>query len=220
MTRALLLDLDDTLYDYAPAESAARARVLTRVAEDLGRPADEVERAWASARKTVKARLGNTGAAHARLMYLAELAGRLRGGVDRVRGWERLYWTTFLGQATLRPGARPLLERWRAAGHKVAIVTDLTLETQLWKLEAFDLFGLVDAVVASEEVGIEKPALAPFELALQRLGLDTTGAVVIGDSVKKDGGGAAALGVPYFQARSSETGEGLALDVIAERLGV
>lgn len=218
MTAGLLLDLDDTLYDYKPAEAAARPAVLELVANDTGRSLDEVEAAWKPARRAVKERLGHTAAAHSRLLYLAELSARLGAGLDRVRSWERRYWSVFLDTATLRDGALEMLDMWRADGNKIAIVTDLTLEIQLWKLEAFDLFDRIDVLVASEEVPEEKPALYAFELALARLGLAKDVCVVVGDNPAKDGGGAEALGVPYFRARSSESGEGEDLRAIADRL--
>lgn len=218
--RGLLLDLDDTLYDYAPAEAAARPAVLADVARTTGRSDDEVAEVWSAARKAVKARLGNTASAHSRLLYLAELAARLGAGLPEVRGWDRTYWATFLDTARLRPGALELLDGWRGLGHRTAICTDLTLEVQLWKLERFGLFDRIDALVASEEVPKEKPELDLYHLALTRLGLDAEACVIVGDNPKKDGGAAERLGVPYLRARSSETGEGDDLFTIAASLGL
>ena len=224
---ALLLDLDDTLYDYAPAERAAKQATLAAVTRDIGLDGARLEVAWDRAREAVKGRLGERGSAHSRLLYLAELvhatgvAGSSRG-LARVRSWERTYWGEFLRVAKLRPGALPLLDGWRARGGKVAIVTDLTLEIQLWKLEAFDLFDRVDVLVVSEEVALDKPAPEAMLLAMARLGVTPDQCVVVGDHPVKDGGGARALGIPYYQAVSSEHArEGAStLEAIAEKLGV
>ena len=218
-TRGLLLDLDDTLYDYAPADAVARRRTLSRIAADLSLSVEAVEAAFKRARKAVKARLGATGAGHARLLYYAEMAAQI-GGIDRVRAWERLYWTTFLGQAALRPGATTVLEAWRAAGHRIAIATDLTLETQLWKLEAFDLFGLIDAIVASEEVLHDKPEPSIFVLAAARIKVPIEQCVVVGDAVDKEGALAERFALPFVQARSSATGQGKDWFEIGRALGL
>ncbi|WP_394821080.1 HAD family hydrolase [Pendulispora albinea] len=221
--RALLLDLDDTLYDYAPVERRARAWLLAQVAGDLKLPLGEVESLFDAARAKVKERVGKVAASHSRLLYVSELvyAANRPDALRLVRGWERGFWETYLRAATLRAGARELLVGWRAQGNKVAMVTDLILEVQLSKLEAFGLFELVDVLVASEEVAREKPARDPFELAIQRLGVPKEACVVVGDSVHRDGEGARAMGLPYLRAQSSESpGEGMSLEDIARALQV
>jgi HAD superfamily hydrolase (TIGR01549 family) len=218
--RGLLLDLDDTLYDYVPCERRGRAAVLRAIASDTGRPEAELKGAYDHARKAVKARLGERGSAHSRLLYLLEVAQHV-GALSAVRRWERTFWTAYLDGAALREGARELLVGWRRAGHKVAIVTDLVAEVQLWKLEQLGLFPLIDALVVSEEVALDKPAPEAFELAIQRLGVTREGCVVVGDSAKKDGGGAARLGLPFYQVRGTEPDAGgMTLLEVASALGV
>jgi HAD superfamily hydrolase (TIGR01549 family) len=203
-TRALLVDLDDTLYDYQAAEPPAREGLLARLAEELGLAPGEAARLWDVSRAAVKSRLGDCGSAHSRLLYLSELvhaAGR-PDRLGRVRVWERAFWEELIRSARLRPGARELLEGWRGRGGRVAVVTDLTLEVQLWKLEAFGLLPLVDVVAASEEVLQDKPAPWLFLLAMERLGVVARDCVLVGDSPSKDGAGARELGIPYFEVRS------------------
>lgn len=195
---ALLIDLDDTLYDYATAEAAARSRIVTTIARETSRPPELIAEVLGSAREAVKGRLGKIASSHSRLLYLAELAHRFEV-LPRVRSWEAEYWETFLRAAELRPGARELLADFRRAGGRIAIVTDLTLDVQLRKLEAFDLFDAIDVLVTSEEVPADKPDPAAFELALSRLGAPVEAAVVVGDSRSKDGIGAETLGVPFLR---------------------
>lgn len=221
MVTHLLVDLDDTLYAYPPAAHAAEHAAFARVAADTGRSDSDVRAAYSAARKAVKARLGSTGAAHSRLLYFAELAhalGRV-DRLDRVRGWDRAYWSAFLETATLRDGARALLEGVRARGGKVAIVSDLTLEIQLWKLEHFGLGPLIDALVISEEVPFDKPRPEAFALAMARLGgVRAADCVMVGDADDKDGAGARALGIRYFKVDAGD-GDGESLIAIARQLG-
>jgi putative hydrolase of the HAD superfamily len=224
MSRALLLDLDDTLYDYLPNEQNGRAAVFSAICSDTGISGERARELYDRARKQVKARVGNTGCSHSRLLYLIEVAHTcgVPGAIAHARGWERAFWRAYLSRAQLRTGARELLSGWRAQGNKVAIVTDLVAEVQLWKLEQFGLFELIDALVVSEEVALDKPALAAFELAMQRLGVQREQCLVVGDSLKKDGGGAEALGIPYYRVRGTEAGnaEGMTLIEVARALGV
>lgn len=221
MTRALLVDLDDTLYDYVPAEQRARKAALAAVARDLARPGDEVEQLYEEARARVKERIQGRGAAHARLLYFLELAHAAGPGhLARVAGWDRLFWASYLEGAPLRSGAQALLQGFKARGGKVAIVTDLVVDVQLAKLEALGLYDMIDAIVVSEEVPADKPASAIFELAMERLGVTKGECVMVGDSDSKDGAGARALGIPFYLARSSAAPGGLSLEEIARALGV
>ena len=222
MPRALLLDLDDTLYDYHPAEAQARRVVTALLSQDLGRPEAEVRHLWDEARRAVKARVGPRGASHSRLLYLHDLVHRA-GRVDllpKVRQYDRAFWTAFLQTARLRDGALDLLSAWKRAGHKIALVTDLTLDVQLWKLEHFDLLRWLDAVVVSEEVEADKPQAAIFELAAARLGVPLAQCVVLGDSPDRDIAGATALGLTSYLVRDSGAGPhaGRSLPEIAREL--
>jgi putative hydrolase of the HAD superfamily len=206
VTRGLLVDLDDTLYDYAPAHRAGLAAVIPKVAHALGVDEPTAERAWDVARDATKARLGATASSHSRVLYLSEVVHAL-GRIDtlaEVRAWDRAYWEAFLDMARLRPGATDLLREFRGRGGKVAIVTDLVLEVQIWKLERFGLLPHIDALAASEEVPRDKPAPELVRLAIARLGVRPEDCVMIGDSAQKDGGAARALGIPFLKIVSSE----------------
>ncbi len=217
----ILLDLDDTLYACAPAEAAAAAAVVSEIAAALGMTPAAVDAAWSSARQAVKQRIDGRGSSHARLLYAAELVHAVGrpDALAKVRGWERTYWQAFLRAATLRPRALAFLQTARAAGAKVAIVSDLTLEVQLWKLETFGVLPLIDALVTSEEVPLDKPASAIFELAISRLGAEKSACVMVGDHDDKDGEGARRLGIPYFKiAKDDITGDGF--DALTKELGL
>ena len=207
MTRGLLLDLDDTLYEYAPAERAARGALVTLIAAETSVAPAAVADAWAAARDAVHARLGERGSAHSRLLYLSELAHALHlpGALASARRWERAYWSTFLAHARLREGARELLAWWRERGGRVAIVTDLTLDVQLWKLEHFGLLDAIDALATSEEVPWDKPAPDVLLLAIERLGVRRGDCVMVGDSARKDGGAASALEIPFVLVERGAT---------------
>ncbi len=218
--RGLLLDLDDTLYDYAPAERAARVATLATISRETGLSVAVLQDAWGKARLAVKARVGDRAASHSRLLYLAELAHVAPAArwLGHLRRWERLFWRTYLESARLREGARELLERFRALGGRVAIVSNLTLEVQLWKLEELGLIELIDALVTSEEVASEKPSPEAFLLAMERLHLNRDECVMVGDNQPADEEGARRLGLRFLLVRSSEGGAGLSLTEVAEEL--
>jgi 2-haloacid dehalogenase len=69
------------------------------------------------------------------------------------------------------PEARPALERLRAAGLKLAILSNGAPRMLAAAAESAGLAPLLDAVISIEEVGVYKPSPAVYRLAPDRLGL-------------------------------------------------
>ena len=78
-------------------------------------------------------------------------------------------------------GVRALLETLQAAGAKVAVVSNKADEA-VGELCSFYFPGLVDAAVGETAGRRPKPAPDAVELALERLHVDKTDAVYVGDS--------------------------------------
>lgn len=91
-------------------------------------------------------------------------------------------------------GVRESLERLRAAGFKLAVVSNSegTIEQMLLEI---GLRPLLDAVVDSSVVGFTKPDPRIFQIALDRLGVAAADALMVGDSPSADVDGASAAGI-------------------------
>ncbi|MER7209867.1 HAD family hydrolase [Streptosporangium sp. NPDC000239] len=88
------------------------------------------------------------------------------------------------------------LARLRAAGWKVAIVTNGTADNQLGKIQQTGLAEVVDAYALSGVEGIRKPDVGLFEIAARRRGMALAdGGWMIGDHPVKDIGGGQAAGL-------------------------
>jgi putative hydrolase of the HAD superfamily len=74
----------------------------------------------------------------------------------------------------------PFLERLRARGYKIAIVSNCTENTRQM-LVALGVAALADTLVLSCEVGAAKPAAEIFQHALGRLGVAAEAAVFVDD---------------------------------------
>ena len=66
--KALLLDLDNTLYDYQPRHKESLAAVYDRLSECLEMPMEGLETYYLAARKVVHHQLLGTAASHNRLL--------------------------------------------------------------------------------------------------------------------------------------------------------
>jgi HAD superfamily hydrolase (TIGR01509 family) len=102
----------------------------------------------------------------------------------------------------LEPRVLDLLDALRAGGLKVGLVSNLFDPPQLMR-ELFAEIGLLqrlDAIAVSAEVGKRKPSPAIFEAALAEAGVAASEAVMVGDRLREDVGGARAVGMASIQA--------------------
>ncbi len=191
--KAVLIDLDNTLYAYAPCHRAALAKAhacYRRLAQGDARlkSFQAFRRAYERAKAVVKRRTGRQAASHSRLLYFqAMLEAPGNGGhFGKALALERVYWSAFLKKMKRSSWVLPFLKRAKAAGKRVVVVTDLTTEIQLRKIVRLGLAKWIDAVASSEEAGAEKPDPRLFRLALCKAGCRPREALLIGDDPARD----------------------------------
>jgi putative hydrolase of the HAD superfamily len=105
--------------------------------------------------------------------------------------------------AVAREGARETLERLRALGLALGVVTNGRERPQREKLASTRLLELFDAVVISESAAVEKPDPAIFALAAAQLGAAPGETWFVGDHPRNDVLGAAAAGLTAVWLRGS-----------------
>ncbi len=79
--------------------------------------------------------------------------------------------------------------------YKIAILSNTTNISMKQILEKFPIHELVDEIILSYEVGIQKPDPHIYALALQRLGVSADEAVMVGDSLRLDVASAESCGI-------------------------
>lgn len=191
--RAVLLDALGTLLALRDP-AAALAGLLDGRGLRFG--PDEVRRAVD--REMAHYRAHNAGAADAASLarLRADCARVMRTELRGVAGVEEVGDDELLGVFAFEvyPDVMPALGMLREAGLRLAVVSNWDVSLH----EVLDRTGLraaVDEVVVSAEVGEAKPGARPFAVALERLGVDASRAVHVGDSVAEDVAGARAAGV-------------------------
>ena len=68
----------------------------------------------------------------------------------------------------------------------MGICTDLTVHIQHRKIRKLRIDEYIDAIVTSEEAGVEKPDFKMYNKILEKLDVNPEEALFIGDSLKKD----------------------------------
>ena len=172
MLRALLCDLDDTLFDHTRGTRLALAEVRDQEPAFAVWSLDEFDtrhrivlEEW---HQLVLHGLASIDAARVgRFAELLAAAGADRPearAVDVAAIYRRQYSTAWHPVA----GAPELLAAVKAAGLRIAIVTNNVVVEQRLKLAHCGLEPYVDALVTSEEIGAQKPDVAIFNAALAR----------------------------------------------------
>ena len=199
----VLIDLDDTLYAYGPAHSAALEAVCAAGSiEDIA----GFEKRYRSARHLIVDRLSPQGSCRSRLLAFQHMLELQYGrcAFKKALDFDRIYWSSFMDAMTIDAGALSFLKGCSGANKPVCIVTDMTAAIQIEKLGKLGVYDFVDYIVTSEEVGAEKPDRRMFETAMRKLALTPDRVVMIGDHPQKDIEGAAVLGIAAIQIRLND----------------
>jgi phosphoglycolate phosphatase len=169
--KAVLLDLDGTLLDTAPDLTAAANAMLAE--QGLGRlPASEIRDFIGRGIPHLVERCLQ---AAGQPLPCARLESALRSFGAHYR---RLN-----GRASAAfPGVPDALGRLRAAGLRLACVTNKAAAFTAPLLEKSGLAPYFDTVVTADQVGKRKPHPQPFLHACRALGVEPAAAAVIGDS--------------------------------------
>lgn len=186
--RALIFDLDDTLYPETDFVLGGYRAVARRVWEDHGLEIEGGLRA-----RFLSGERGD-------LFSPALLAAGLEPEESYVRQLVDVY-------RTHTPQLQPYLDtgwltRCREAGLRLGLVSDGLAAVQQRKWQALGLAALFDTVVFSDSLGGRdcwKPSTLPFEACLQGLGLPPDQACYVADNASKDFLGPRCLGMPSLQ---------------------
>jgi HAD superfamily hydrolase (TIGR01549 family) len=198
MVRAVLFDLDDTLFDHRGCARDALEAVQTCYPCFREMAFSELEQAHARFleelhQEVMIGRVQLDAARNERFRRLFAAAG-VTAAEDLARLAASTYRERYTAARRAVAGAAALLRLVRARA-PVGIVSNNLLEEQREKLRVCGLDGFIDELVVSEEAGASKPDPAIFGLALDRLGCAAAEAVMVGDSWPADIAGARASGI-------------------------
>jgi putative hydrolase of the HAD superfamily len=185
--RAILFDLDDTLYPELDFARSAMAAVAAGVEERWGVPA-------AAARVALDRALEVHGRGHTIDRALDALGVAYDGAA--IAALVAAY-RAHRPQLALHPDAARALDRLRARGVRLAVVTDGDPAVQRAKAAALALERWMSHLRFTWDDGREheKPHRRAFDPALAALGVDGAQAAYVGDNPAKDFVGARALGL-------------------------
>ncbi len=213
MVKAVIFDLDNTLYDYTSNHKAGMSALTEKGAELLHVPASEFAMTFEAGKAAVKGRHAGRATSHSRLLFCQKTVELLGGNPFAVVPVLcKVYWAAFFENMVPYDGAMDFLKELKARKIRTAICTDMTAHIQYRKIEAMGFSQYLDCLVTSEEAMAEKPSAVLFQLALDKLDVASSEAVYVGDSRERDVQGALWNGIRpiYFVGeRAYEPEEGI-----------
>lgn len=204
--RGILCDLDDTLYAYESCNKTGYSAARLKASERFDMPGETFDEFWKVGRQKVHHDLAPFAAGHSRLLYAQKLAEHFFGHTHPsfTLEIEETYWSAFLERMIWNPDAEAFMQKAKEAGLEVCIVTDLTAQIQHRKWLKLDLGRFARYMVSSEEAGYEKPSPIIFKLALEKMCMQPSEVIMIGDNLRKDIEGAQAMGIRAYQINTAE----------------
>jgi putative hydrolase of the HAD superfamily len=192
--RAVVFDLWDTIVEWVPDEGDTHHR---RIAERIGVPYERFQEVWLTEELMRKRNVGPL----AECFSAAFATLGVDADVDEIVGWRRdLTRRSLVG----RDGLVETLTELRERGLRVGLISNCTEEVaDLWPETGFG--HLFDAAVFSATAGLAKPDPAIYRLAAEKLGVETSECLFVGDGANDELRGAADVGMaPVLIHRDGE----------------
>ncbi|MFD3381021.1 MULTISPECIES: HAD family hydrolase [unclassified Streptomyces] len=194
--RAVVWDVDDTIFDYTTADRAGMREHLAAeglldgyasVEQALGHWRDLTDQQWAR--------------------YAAGEVDWEQGRRDRVRAfldkpltdpeaedWFLRYLGHYEAAWALFPDVLPVLDTL-AGSHRHAVLSNSSIRVQDHKLRVLGVRDRFESVLCAAELGVSKPAAEAFHAACEALELPPHHVAYVGDHPEIDGQGAADAGM-------------------------
>jgi putative hydrolase of the HAD superfamily len=194
--RAVVWDVDDTLFDYTSADRTGMRGHLA--AEGLLDGYDSVEAALAHWREITDRQWARFGAGE--VGFEEQRRDRVReflGGElsdDEAEAWFHRYRGHYEAAWSLFPDVLPALDAL-AASHRHAVLSNSSIKVQEYKLRTLGVRERFETVLCAAELGVSKPEARAFLAACEALELQPHEVAYVGDHPEIDGRGAAEAGL-------------------------
>lgn len=194
--RAVVWDVDDTLFDYTGADRAAMCEHLAAegLLDGYASVAEALER-WRVATEFHWARFsaGEVSFEGQRLDRVRLFLGRELTDAE-AEEWFRRYKAHYETAWALFPDVLPVLDAL-AATHRHAVLSNSSLTVQDRKLRVLGVHDRFEVILCAAELGVSKPEAAAFLAACDALELSPHEVAYVGDHPEIDGRGAAEAGL-------------------------
>jgi putative hydrolase of the HAD superfamily len=184
MLKAVLFDVDDTLFDRNTAQLVCFNRMLEQfISLFRGLDRDTLWKAWQEADRigVTEFNAGSFDRASRSRHFLRLISLPQDSSSDLTEFYLQEYPTIF---APL-PGSLELIHDL-AGQCLIGVISNSYPDVQYGKIKTLGLTGLLSCIVLSEEIGVRKPDPGIFKHAAQGLGIPPSHCLYVGDSLSSD----------------------------------
>ncbi|MFF3503028.1 HAD family hydrolase [Streptomyces sp. NPDC003247] len=194
--RAVVWDVDDTLFDYTTADREGMRGHLTAegLLDGYGTPEQALD-LWREItdRQWARYAAGEATFEDQRRDRVRVFLGREMTD-DEADDWFRRYVGHYEAAWALFPDVLPVLDAL-AASHRHAVLSNSSIHVQDRKLRVLGVHDRFEAILCAAELGVSKPEPAAFLAACEALSLPPHEVAYVGDHPEIDGQGAADAGL-------------------------
>jgi HAD superfamily hydrolase (TIGR01549 family) len=203
--KGLILDLDNTIYDYTTSHNIALEKVSQYLLEKHNLNICEFRNIYDSITKDIKLILHGA-SSHNRYIYFKKLCEKLNIGFTTCDILNEIYWNEFYINMRLYDYVYEFIKWNKSIDVKIGILTDFQTEYQIKKLIKLGIIDLIDVILTSEEIGTEKPNKMNFIEMINQMNIPVSDLLYIGDNYDKDiiGSTSANIKSLFFNAVNTE----------------
>lgn len=207
--RAVLFDLDNTLFDHPTSARAGVDAFLRHLGAEIS---DELTGSWfeieqLSFDRFLNKELSFQGQRRERLRRFLPLTGLAVPESDnQLDDLFAVYLQNYEEAWTAFPDAAPALRGLRAGGVRVGVVTNGNHDQQTSKIKRIGLEPLLERIFSSERTGHAKPAAEAFTQPCKIMRIPPAQTLYVGDNFRVDIEGARNAGLPAIHLNREGTG--------------
>lgn len=186
MIKAILFDLDNTLYDYYSVSNKALDSVYNVLRKRKKISKEKFIRILNQSKKEIREELKHSPDSHDRIVYFQRLGEKINLELKLVLKLYKVYYKYFLKNMKPKKDLVKTFKEIKKRKLKILILTNEVVEIQLKKINKLGVIKYIDYFVASENAGIDKPNKKIFLHALQKIKRKPNEVLMIGDNEKDD----------------------------------
>ena len=164
MIKTVLFDLDDTLYEFGPAEQTGRAAIRDYAERVIGVDGEAFMACFVEMLRLQMSLHRDTPGSHSRAIRSQLVCEEMGIPLHHAPVLNDLFWNSYIASMHPFPGIPELFAKIRESGRKIGICTNMTADWQMKKLVQLGLIDQCDFIVSSEEADAER-----FEATAKKL---------------------------------------------------
>lgn len=186
--KAVLFDLDNTLYEYPRVHQKALNNVYEVLNRYINIDFDQFKYLYELSEAEIWKELIWTASSHNRVLRFQRLIEKIGYKIDSMMILDlyEAYRKIFLDNLNLREWVIDILQYLKNQWIKIVIVSNSTTHIQLRKISQLGISTYIDYLVTSEEVWSEKPQAKIFLLALNKLNMFPKDVIMVWDDLIND----------------------------------